>query len=470
MITDAPQAPTLLVEGTYEIHVERLSPAEDNIRANDRLGDLTSLAASIVENGVLQPLLVTTEGLIACGHRRRAAAILATEVAPHRAMVPCVVRAMTRTQRVKAMLAENLDREDLTVMEEARGYQLLLDVLEEGDHKTVATLVGVRATRVKERLELVKLPKAVTDRVEQGSLPIADALALTRLIAYPRHMKRVVAQISKGRHHDLAYLVQQALGSVDRAKRMAEAKGKLPAGVKVIEWKGVYVSYGDLAIVGPAESSFTGNRVNIRAKGHANLTCRVVALKDDGTTVEFCSSPSNHEGYAPAATRPQQSSMPDYEARQALRVAWAAVLEQRHEARLGLASSLLDPDEKGPGIDRFVARELLRHLHLDEIAVLGVLGVAIDDDAELEFAYQELDTQIRRRPGEVIRAIAFVLAEDALMSVFDPPFAGKHGEGARAWFDFLGERGYVPVADEVALRAVGDGPVAEVADPTEDDE
>ena len=107
------------------IPVERLVPHPDNPRKD--LGDLTELAASIKENGVFQNLTVVPEVedrfTVIIGHRRLAAAKLAglTEL-------PCVVVEMTPKEQVQTMLLENMQRSDLTVYEQAQGFQMMLDL------------------------------------------------------------------------------------------------------------------------------------------------------------------------------------------------------------------------------------------------------------------------------------------------------------------------------------------------------
>ena len=93
------------------LRIELLTPHPDNPRKD--LGDLTELAASIKENGVLQNLTVVPheDGYrVIIGHRRLEAAKLAglTEV-------PCVIVDMSPKEQVQTMLLENMQRADLTV-------------------------------------------------------------------------------------------------------------------------------------------------------------------------------------------------------------------------------------------------------------------------------------------------------------------------------------------------------------------
>lgn len=107
------------------IGIDRLLPHPQNPRKN--LGDLSELAESIKNNGILQNLTVVKADedkyTVIIGHRRCAAAKLAglTEL-------PCVVAEMDEAKQIETMLCENVQRSELTYVEQAEGFQLLLDM------------------------------------------------------------------------------------------------------------------------------------------------------------------------------------------------------------------------------------------------------------------------------------------------------------------------------------------------------
>lgn len=107
------------------IEIDRLLPHPQNPRKN--LGDLSELADSIKKNGILQNLTVVRADedkyTVIIGHRRCAAAKLAglTEL-------PCVVADMDEAKQIETMLCENVQRSELTYVEQAEGFQLLLDM------------------------------------------------------------------------------------------------------------------------------------------------------------------------------------------------------------------------------------------------------------------------------------------------------------------------------------------------------
>lgn len=143
------------MENIKLIPIEKLYAHPENPRKD--LGDLTELADSIKANGVFQNLTVVPmegEGYrVIIGHRRMAASKLAglTEL-------PCVVVEMTEAEQVKTMLMENMQRSDLTVYEQAQGFQLMLDM--GGTVESVAKDTGFSQATVRRRVKMMELDQA----------------------------------------------------------------------------------------------------------------------------------------------------------------------------------------------------------------------------------------------------------------------------------------------------------------------
>src|SRR5439155_12028483 len=103
----------------------RLRPHPLNPRGELNPADVAELCASIVahaaQGGILQPLLVTPDGTVVAGHRRLAAARRLGLMD-----LPVIVRSLTPIEELEIQLVENLQRSDLTPLEEARAYHHLL--------------------------------------------------------------------------------------------------------------------------------------------------------------------------------------------------------------------------------------------------------------------------------------------------------------------------------------------------------
>lgn len=166
------------------IPVKKLWQHPDNPRKD--LGDVTELAESIKANGVLQNLTVVPligeitkkwDGesyRVIIGHRRLAAAKLAGLEE-----LPCVVVEMSWREQLSTMLTENMQRSDLTVYEQAQGFQMMLDM---GDTvEDIAEKSGFSATTVRRRVKLLELDKDKFKKSEERGASLFDYMELDKL-------------------------------------------------------------------------------------------------------------------------------------------------------------------------------------------------------------------------------------------------------------------------------------------------
>jgi len=139
---------------------------------------LDELAASIRQHGLLQPILVrplpseTDAYEIIAGERRWRAAQRASL---HD--VPVIVQTLTDTQALEIALVENLQRQDLSALEEAEGYKRLMDEFGHS-HSELGDLVGKSRSHVANMLRLLALPDGVKAMMQSGELSAGHARAL----------------------------------------------------------------------------------------------------------------------------------------------------------------------------------------------------------------------------------------------------------------------------------------------------
>ncbi|MBN2232778.1 MAG: ParB/RepB/Spo0J family partition protein [Deltaproteobacteria bacterium] len=143
----------------------------------DRLAELTE---SIREKGVVQPVLVRpaeTAGRykLVAGERRWRAAQRAGLT-----QIPALIVTLDERQAAEVSLIENLQREDLNPLEEARGYRRLIDEFS-FSHEEVAKTIGRERSTITNMLRLLQLPEAVRDLLEDGSLGMGHGRALMSL-------------------------------------------------------------------------------------------------------------------------------------------------------------------------------------------------------------------------------------------------------------------------------------------------
>ncbi|MEA2023286.1 MAG: ParB/RepB/Spo0J family partition protein [Actinomycetota bacterium] len=183
--------------GFAELELEEISPNPQQPRSrfdDDALGEM---AASISEVGVLQPVVVRpgdadgTYVLIAGERRLRAAAMAGL------ATIPAVIRASESDERdLTEALIENIQRKDLSPLEEAAAYRNLLEDFGM-THEQVATRVAKSRSAVTNTLRLLQLPAQIQGMLEREELSAGHARALLSLDdeAYAVHIaERVVAE------------------------------------------------------------------------------------------------------------------------------------------------------------------------------------------------------------------------------------------------------------------------------------
>lgn len=146
---------------------------------------LSELSDSIKQNGVLQPILVRKKGdkyEIVAGERRYQASKLAGLKE-----IPAIVRDIDDAEVFQLALIENLQRSDLTPIEEARGYRQLLDtkgLTQEG----LAKILSKSRSAIANTLRLMDLPQEVQDMMEEGQITAGHARAI---LAVPSEEGRI---------------------------------------------------------------------------------------------------------------------------------------------------------------------------------------------------------------------------------------------------------------------------------------
>ncbi len=164
-----------VLEGGSLVKIELLEPNRDQPRKDFEENSLQELAASIRQFGLLQPILVQPrDGYyeIVAGERRWRAAKLAGLKE-----VPVIVRELTGQEVLEISLIENLQREDLNPIEEARAYQRLLQEFHLKQEE-VAERVSKSRAAVANSLRLLNLCDGVQKLLEEGSLSTGHARAL----------------------------------------------------------------------------------------------------------------------------------------------------------------------------------------------------------------------------------------------------------------------------------------------------
>lgn len=180
--------------GVREIPIELIRPNPDQPRRHFADAELAELADSIRDKGVLQPVLLRPAKLgvgeyeIVAGERRWRAAQRAGLKA-----LPALVRTLGDAEAFEIAIIENVQREDLNPIEEARAYQALMGVMQITQEEA-ARRVGKSRSHVANTLRLTALPESVQEHLVEGRLTAGHARALLSTDDAARLAEQVVAQ------------------------------------------------------------------------------------------------------------------------------------------------------------------------------------------------------------------------------------------------------------------------------------
>lgn len=165
-------------EEVVEIKLGLIEPNPFQPRRHFDEEALNGLAESIRQNGVLQPVVVKkgSEGYILVAGERRC---MASKLAGFET-VPAIIRDYSNQYLAELALLENVQREDLTIVEEAQAYQNVINTLNL-THLQLAKKVGKSRSYISNALGILSLPKDILDEINDGKLSMGHARALSKL-------------------------------------------------------------------------------------------------------------------------------------------------------------------------------------------------------------------------------------------------------------------------------------------------
>ena len=170
-----------VVSRNIDLPIGKIYPHPDNPRKD--VGDVAELAESIKANGIFQNLTVIKGGkgaptaddyTVIIGHRRLSAAKQAGLQ-----QVPCMVVEMDEREQAATMLLENMQRSDLTVYEQAQGFQMMLDLGETQDG--IAEKTGFSKSTIRHRLKLLELDPEEFAKAQERQATFSDYIELEKI-------------------------------------------------------------------------------------------------------------------------------------------------------------------------------------------------------------------------------------------------------------------------------------------------
>lgn len=251
--------------GRMMVAIELLEPGSLQPRQSFDDESLDQLAESIRAHGLLQPLLVRADKLnderyeIIAGERRWRAAQRAQL---HE--VPVVLLELSDVEALEIALIENLQREDLNPIDEARGYQKLLQDYGHTQEK-LARALGKSRPHIANMVRLLQLPSKVRAYVEEGKLSAGHARALITAENAEALAERIIREGLSVRQTERA-----ASGAVDGNTDASPSAGKKSSGGKKSQAKDV-----DTLALEEEVSSVLGMRVTIDSKSAQAGTLKI---------------------------------------------------------------------------------------------------------------------------------------------------------------------------------------------------
>ena len=230
-----PGATTETMDGnraaTREVPVDRIAPNPFQPRSRFDETSLRELADSIKATGILQPVLLRRgpDGgyqLVAGERRFRAAQLAGLDG------IPAIVREVDDREMLELAIVENVQREDLNPIDEAKGYQTLATRLQL-THDDISARVGKHRTAVTNALRLLGLPVEVQDMVSRGTISAGHARALLGLESSGDQLATARYVQSKG------FSVRRTEALINRKlrRRNVRSKSAKPAEIADVENK-----------------------------------------------------------------------------------------------------------------------------------------------------------------------------------------------------------------------------------------
>lgn len=261
------------------LKISDIEPNRDQPRNDFNEEALADLASSIAQHGVLQPLLVRPISgdcyQIIAGERRWRASRMAglTEV-------PAIIRELTDAEVMEIALIENLQREDLTPIEEAKGYKSLIETYKLTQDE-VAKTVGKSRSAVTNAMRLLTLPPKVIDLISEGAITAGHARALLSLQT-SEDMERVADKVVE------KFLSVREVEKI--CKEMLENSDVEQNKVKVIKKRNPFFDEVEISL-----KEILGRRVRVKDKPRKNKGILEIEFYDneDLANIAKCLGESN---------------------------------------------------------------------------------------------------------------------------------------------------------------------------------
>ncbi len=418
--------------------VDDLQPHPDNPRKD--VGDLTELADSIRANGIFQNLTVlrnkdpeTGKSTVIIGHRRLAAAKLAGLE-----KVPCMVVEMDEKEQISTMLLENMQRSDLTVYEQAQGFQMMLDMGE--TQESISEKTGFSKTTVRHRLKLLELDPEEFRRAQERQPNLSDYIRLEK-ITDPELKSKALAAIGTANYN---WTVENCL----RRQREADIRGEWLAHIDKLFVKEDY---------DPDRKVVKTVCMNSRMTDEDKAELDNLEDGDTARTLSYCYTEGNNYCYIQGEKR--DKPQPKLEEEQRVRTERTerirAVQAQAQELRKKFVSEYVSKRRNwSAALLALFAHEIcMEDVRWDRVAEV----LDIPDNSEEGFTSETITENSDfilaciERPDKVLLTVLADYEEDNSKCMYTWDGYYSRNEGLEHWYRTLGKLGYSISDEEKAM-------------------
>lgn len=416
------------------ISIDRLYPHPQNPRRD--VGDISELTESIRQNGIFQNLTVIKGGAgvpqgqsgytVIIGHRRLAAAKAAglTEL-------PCSVAEMDERTQVGTMLLENMQRSDLTVYEQAQGFQLMLDLGE--TEQSIAEKTGFSKATVRHRVKLLELDPDEFRRSQERQVTLSDYIELEKIEDKEQRSKVLKSAGTSNFKWELESCLRH-----QREEKITR------------EWldfiDDLFVQFG-----------YDRNREIVKT---VYMTRKMTdedrkELRELAEDIEndYCYTKGNTYLYIMGKERSEP--LPDYEEENRKRTERVERIRKVEAQAASLRRQFVKnyvPDKKNlPALVKALFTLEADVYDLNEETFAEMLGIAVSEDGAYITDLPEFDKLLRKSPDKVLLAVCSVSTEDCMLSAHD--WYGRPEENQRLtdWYTVLTKLGYRISEEEARL-------------------
>lgn len=434
------------------ININNLLPHPQNPRQD--VGDVTELAESIKAKGIMQNLTVVPfvskvnpkfngkgRYTVIIGHRRLAAAKLAGLEE-----LPCVITEMTEQEQLSTMLLENMQRSDLTVYEQAQGFQMMFDLGE--TMSSIAKSTGFSETTIRHRIKLLELDKNKFKKSEKKNPSLSDYIELEKI----KDIKLRNKCLDKIGTKDFDWEVKRAIQNEENAEKRAkwcELLDSVAEKVPSTERK----SRTDLAWFYMLNDITEDSRL------------KIVKLVDSEEKLYWVQDNYNYAYLlGNEKTTKQDDTYTEREERRRVKINAVAKIEKSAwELRRSFVKNFCGTRiEHFPMIFKRLVKEFYDFSEVCFEKLAEMLNIYIPEEKEDDDDYDvvklvlenyKMDEMISKRPQKLALTLLFLLNDE---TANDLPLHGWDGEYRKSerleeWYDFLCKLGYEISTEERQL-------------------